>query len=809
MSIQKMYKMYSIGQYSQGTKTFIDKSYKEYNLKDIITLLKKDNAYHIRVHETNNYTFFGDLDKYDKSIEEFKEIITNFLLTNYDITITINDIVHTQNDTTKGSFHYSIPLLYCSCLKLKEIHTNLKKILPAIDTTIYAEHWFRLPNQSKEPKKKPNNSKSGIHRIISGTIKDHFVEYINKNSICIESNKLTVNYLNNEENIKKNDDIDEDIKDEHLNIIIQNKVNIKIVHELLSILNKKRNDNFDEWIKIGFIFFDLNNNNNDLSINYFNIWSDWSKQSNKYTEGCCEHFWKQFKQKDNKLTVKSLYYYAKIDNEIEYNNIIKKNRKQITSDDILKLNELYNKVDEGYVAIYHEKYKEDLVCISIKTHSFLLYNDTTQLWEQKTSEEIQLHFIKNIKILIEPLVNYYKEKANKIRDTYIDKAKEYDKRSLKIKNTGEFNKLPKVKGLMGAISAIFYNQEILKKLNNEKDLLPVKTGVISLKTGEFRKRTKEDYFSFELNVIWKGLEYETPDINKFFDDIMLNDTDMILYLQKLLGYSISGHVNEQRFIIFYGVGGNSKGVLQNILKILMGDYYRQLTSDVIMESRKNSAGAASPHLMQLLGARLAFVDESELGGKLNEGTVKSITGGSSITARPLFCNPITFEPSFQLFLLTNHKPEIAVNQSMERRLILIPFLAEFKNKDKYDENNEKHRLGNPDIEVELLQKLDQLLVWLVNGSVRYFKEKLDNVPNKVNTATNEYLQENNDLDNFLNEICIIKTDGFIYHNTLIEKYKNEYDKNITQKMFTTMMKEKGYESLRKTKGMGFKGIELK
>ena len=395
------------------------------------------------------------------------------------------------------------------------------------------------------------------------------------------------------------------------------------------------------------------------------------------------------------------------------------------------MNELYFKKDTGYINIYYNKFKFDLVCISQQQlYSYYLFNKKTRLWENKTRNDIQIHFMDNMKIIIEPLVQFYQKKSNECANN-ADQKKFLDKIALDIKYKDEFYKASKSKCLISLIESEFYNDKFMINLNNNKDLLPVKKGVIDLTTGEYRKRTKMDYFSFELNVEWKGLDYNISDINKFFDDIMLNNKNMICYLQKLLGYAISGYVNEQKLIIWWGNGGNSKGVLQNLLNKLIGQYYRQLTSDVIMETKKSTAGGASPHLMQLLGSRLAFVDESQMGGKLNESVVKNITGGSDITARPLYCNTITFQPTFQLFLLTNHKPEINVNQSIERRLVLIPFLAEFKNPDKFDANNKYHRIGDKDIEIKLMKNLDQLLVWLVNGSVKYFKDGLGEVPKEI------------------------------------------------------------------------------
>jgi len=107
------------------------------------------------------------------------------------------------------------------------------------------------------------------------------------------------------------------------------------------------------------------------------------------------------------------------------------------------------------------------------------------------------------------------------------------------------------------------------------------------------------------------------------NDIFFDDINLIEYIQKVLGYDISVTITEQIILIFFGNGSNGKEVPQYLLKKLLGNYYRQLTKDVIIENGKDQyAGAASPQLMQLLGTRLGFVDESEMGSKLNECVVK-------------------------------------------------------------------------------------------------------------------------------------------------------------------------------------------
>ena len=301
---------------------------------------------------------------------------------------------------------------------------------------------------------------------------------------------------------------------------------------------------------------------------------------------------------------------------------------------------------------------------------------------------------------------------------------------------------------------------------------------------------------------------------------MLDDSEMVNYLQKLLGYSITGSVREQKFVVLWGLGANGKGCLQNVLSKLLGNYYRQVTNDIIIEKGKSQSGAASPHIMQLFNTRVAFVDESDSGDKLNEGVVKNITGGSKITARPLYGDIIEFNPTHHIFLLTNHKPEISSSKSLKRRLILIPFIAEFMDEHEYDKNNKLHKLKDKNKEEDLKKKLDQLLVWLVKGSIEYFKNGLGEPPEGIKKATDGYMVDNDSFQEFLDEYCELDNDYIKgnrvetnYSETLVDMfdlYKNHMkNKNIKRIIFTDLMESKNIKKVKKKYGCVYLGIKIK
>lgn len=122
MSDDIVYKLYAIDKYAGKTKLFIDNNYEQYTLDDLTKELENDHGYHMRICSNQSYIFFGDCDGYNGKFDKFAKLLIDFLLIHYKIKIIINEISYTENESKLGSFHYSIPKIYGSCKKLKEMH---------------------------------------------------------------------------------------------------------------------------------------------------------------------------------------------------------------------------------------------------------------------------------------------------------------------------------------------------------------------------------------------------------------------------------------------------------------------------------------------------------------------------------------------------------------------------------------------------------------------------------------------------------------------------------------------------------------
>lgn len=157
-----MIKLYTVPTYSLPASDF-DSHCDLFTVDETVEQLSSDYCFHFRIHPNTRYIFFGDLDNYQHDINNFINLLNQFMKNRYNLDFDKeNDFKYTRNTDKPESYHYSIPKWNLTTEKLKEIHNELLATYPdeltifreqrtsyCVDTTIYSEHWFRCPNQSK------------------------------------------------------------------------------------------------------------------------------------------------------------------------------------------------------------------------------------------------------------------------------------------------------------------------------------------------------------------------------------------------------------------------------------------------------------------------------------------------------------------------------------------------------------------------------------------------------------------------------------------------------------------------------------
>ncbi|MCM3567878.1 phage/plasmid primase, P4 family [Neobacillus mesonae] len=339
--------------------------------------------------------------------------------------------------------------------------------------------------------------------------------------------------------------------------------------------------------------------------------------------------------------------------------------------------------------------------------------------------------------------------------------------------------------------------------DRHKYLFNVENGIIDLKTGKLKAHDRELNLTKLANVEFDE-NAKCPVWLTFLNQIFKGDKDLIDYMQRLIGYSLTGDISEQGMFFLVGGGSNGKSTFVNTIKKIVGDYGTQTNSETFIK-RKNDG--ANNDIARLAGSRFVSAVESEEGEKLQESLVKTITGGEPITARFLRQEYFEFIPEFKVFFTTNHKPVIGgVDDGIWRRVKIIPFTLSLKPHER-----------DKKLEEKLSMEMPGILNWAVQGCLKWQQSGLKE-PKVVLDATGQYKEDMDILAPFLNEACYIdepKNEAIkIEAKELYNVYDNwcykSGERTLGNRSFYRMLETKGFG---KTKGTGNKtfltGITLK
>lgn len=339
-------------------------------------------------------------------------------------------------------------------------------------------------------------------------------------------------------------------------------------------------------------------------------------------------------------------------------------------------------------------------------------------------------------------------------------------------------------------------------------LLGTSNGTVDLRTGQFMAGQPHDLIRTVSPTHWQGLDAPAPRFEQFMLEIMGGDVEMVGFLQRLLGYGITGLSTEHVLPIFYGEEGrNGKDTLLETLGNVLGkDLAGVGSQDLLISAKTANAGAASPHLMDLQGKRLVWVSETGEGAALNANQVKQLTGGGHIKGRRLHSNMTEFQSSYLLMLITNHKPIIPAggDAALWARLVLIPFAMRFVDNPQADNERPK----DPYLKDKLKEEASGILAWLVQGCLAYQDQGL-NAPDTVQAATEEYQADEDIIQRFLDEECLINENALVPATAFYEAFKSLTGSRMSQTKFGKRISKKGFEKVRTTGGKWvYKGVGL-
>ncbi len=293
------------------------------------------------------------------------------------------------------------------------------------------------------------------------------------------------------------------------------------------------------------------------------------------------------------------------------------------------------------------------------------------------------------------------------------------------------------------------------RLDQEPMLLACANGVIDLETGKLRPGRQADYLSLASPVAFTGIEAPRKLFRATLLELFEGCEAIVDYLQRLLGYALTGLVSEHIFPVFQGRGRNGKSMLLDLIKEVLGPLAAPIRPELLLEQAKNrSAAAPSPDIMALRGLRLAIAEETDEGSRFSAARVKLLSGGSDLTGRnPHDKYETTFKPTHQLILVTNSRPQApASDYAFWSRMRLIEFKLSFVDNPIHEHERPRIKdLGKRILEAEAAG----ILGWLVEGCLLWQRDGL-NPPAEVVEATHQYQREEDMVGDFIDECLVIE-----------------------------------------------------
>jgi putative DNA primase/helicase len=338
-------------------------------------------------------------------------------------------------------------------------------------------------------------------------------------------------------------------------------------------------------------------------------------------------------------------------------------------------------------------------------------------------------------------------------------------------------------------------------LDQDPWLLNCLNGTLDLRTGRLRGHRRSDLIT-KISPVKFIPKAECPVWLHFLRKIMGENATLISFLQRAVGYSLTGITWEQCLFILWGIGKNGKTTLLEVIKALLGkDFARQAASETFMQ--KARGGQIPNDLAALKGARLVTAPELEKDQCLSESLIKLATGEDEIIARFLYGEYFSYKPQFKLWMMANHKPVIrGTDDGIWRRLMLIPFKVQIP------ESGRDRQLIN-----KLKAELPGILNWALQGCLEWQRDGLG-IPQEVQDAVAEYRKDMDILGRFIEERCIRNPKSVTPATTIYEAYTLWAEANgetnpLKQGAFGKALSDRGVDRKHLNSGWVRTGISLR
>lgn len=340
-------------------------------------------------------------------------------------------------------------------------------------------------------------------------------------------------------------------------------------------------------------------------------------------------------------------------------------------------------------------------------------------------------------------------------------------------------------------------------------LLNCQNGTLNLKAGELQPHRREDMLTQQVRCEFDP-DATSKDWEKVLRDAFDGDEEMIVYLRRVFGYSLTGETSEEAFFFFYGKSGAGKGTILESFGGMLGDYERTVDAKTLTKGAPQSGGAASEDIARLHGGRFAIANEFDPGAKFAAAQVNTLTGRDKIAARFMYQGTFEFYPQFKLFIAANDRPTQSSNpeSGIWRRIHVVPFDHKVEKVDK----DLKSRLQTP-------EERAAILAWALEGCLEWQRDGLGEVPKQITEAVDDYKEASDPHLAFI-EDCLERSEGnFVPNKVMWGTYqawasREGIRRPVRQARLTEILKERGFEQRqRRTPGKSprkvWEGVRLR
>jgi putative DNA primase/helicase len=345
------------------------------------------------------------------------------------------------------------------------------------------------------------------------------------------------------------------------------------------------------------------------------------------------------------------------------------------------------------------------------------------------------------------------------------------------------------------------NRKIMRKaedFDRNSWLLNLANGTLNLETNGFKPHNREDLLTKLAPVSYEPTA-QAPRWDWFLRRVV-PDPEVRAFLQRWVGYSLTGHIREHALAFLYGEGANGKSVFLTTISALLGDYATKAPPDFLTLV----SGSKHPtETMSLFGARMAWCSEVDQKASWDETRIKDLASADTIKARYMRRDFVEWKPTHKLWIAGNHKPQVGgTDEGIWRRLKLIPFTVTIP------ENEKDHRLAE-----HLLGELPGVLNWAIEGCQQWIRYGLGE-PRAVREATSEYRKDSDMIEGFLADECEVGVDfetrsGDLYARFVAWALTNGERSKTSQKALGHALKAKGFRDCKVSGARGWTGLRIR